>query len=59
MLEYTSGDENSPELITTYSETVVDIVEDSWDKNINKTNKIDYLLAVLSGTIAAAVDITH
>ncbi len=57
LLEYTSGDENSPELITPYSETVVDIVEDSWDKNINKADKIDYLLAVASGTIAAAVDI--
>lgn len=28
LLEYTSGDENSPELITPSSETVVDIVED-------------------------------
>lgn len=59
LLEYTSGDENSPELITPYSETVVDIVEDSWDKNINKADKIDYLLAVASGTIAAAVDIFY
>ena len=59
LLEYTSGDENSPELITPSSETVVDIVEDSWDKNINKADKIDYLLAVASGTIAAAVDIFY
>ena len=59
LLEYTSGDENSPELIAPYSETVVDIVEDSWDKNINKADKIDYLLAVASGTIAAAVDIFY
>ena len=57
LLEYTIGDENSPELITPSSETVVDIVEDSWDANINKADKIDYLLAVASGTIAAAVDI--
>lgn len=59
LLEYTSGDENSPELITPSSETVVDIVEDSWDANINKADKIDYLLAVASGTIAAAVDIFY
>ena len=59
MLEYTSGDENPPELITPSSETVVDIVEDSWDANINKADKIDYLLAVASGTIAAAVDIFY
>ena len=59
LLEYTSGDENSPELITASSETVVDIVEDSWDANINKADKIDYLLAVASGTIAAAVDIFY
>lgn len=59
LLEYTSGDENSPEFITPSSETVVDIVEDSWDANINKADKIDYLLAVASGTIAAAVDIFY
>ena len=59
LLEYTSGDENSPELITPSSETVVNIVEDSWDANINKADKIDYLLAVASGTIAAAVDIFY
>ena len=59
LLEYTSGDENSPELITPSSETVIDIVEDSWDKNINKADKTDYLLAVASGTIAAAVDIFY
>ena len=59
LLEFTSGDENSPELITPSSETVVDIVEDSWDANINKADKIDYLLAVASGTIAAAVDIFY
>lgn len=59
LLEYTSGDENSPELITPSSKTVVDIVEDSWDANINKADKIDYLLAVASGTIAAAVDIFY
>lgn len=59
LLEYTSGDENSKELITPSSETVVDIVEDSWDKNINKADKIDYLLALASGTIAAAVDIFY
>lgn len=59
LLEYTSGDENSSELITPSSETVVDIVEDSWDANINKADKIDYLLAVASGTIAAAVDIFY
>ena len=59
LLEYTIGDENSPELITPSSETVVDIVEDSWDANINKADKIDYLLAVASGTIAAAVDIFY
>ena len=59
LLEYTSGDEDSPELITPSSETVVDIVEDLWDANINKADKIDYLLAVASGTIAAAVDIFY
>lgn len=59
LLEYTNGDENSPELITPSSETVVDIVEESWDANINKADKIDYLLAVASGTIAAAVDIFY
>ncbi len=59
LLEYSIGDENSPELITPSSETVVDIVEDSWDANINKADKIDYLLAVASGTIAAAVDIFY
>ena len=59
LLEYTSGDENSPEPVTPSSETVVDIVEDSWDANINKADKIDYLLAVASGTIAAAVDIFY
>lgn len=59
LLEYTSGDENSPEIITPSSETVVDVVEDSWDANINKADKIDYLLAVASGTIAAAVDIFY
>ena len=59
LLEYTIGDENSPELITPSSETVLDIVEDSWDANINKADKIDYLLAVASGTIAAAVDIFY
>ena len=59
LLEYTSGDGNSPEFITPSSETVVDIVEDSWDANINKADKIDYLLAVASGTIAAAVDIFY
>ena len=59
LLEYTSGDENSPELITPSSETVVDIVAESWDANINKADKIDYLLAVASGTIAAAVDIFY
>lgn len=59
LLEYTSGDENSKELITPSSETVVDIVEDSWDKNINKADKIDYLLALASGTIAAALDIFY
>lgn len=59
LLEYTIVDENSPELITPSSDTVVDIVEDSWDANINKADKIDYLLAVASGTIAAAVDIFY
>ena len=59
LLEYTSDGENSPEFLTPSSETVVDIVEDSWDKNINKADKTDYLLAVASGTIAAAVDIFY
>lgn len=59
LLEYTSDGENSPEFLTPSSETVIDIVEDSWDKNINKADKTDYLLAVASGTIAAAVDIFY
>lgn len=59
LLEYTSEGENLTELLTPSSETVIDIVEDSWDKNINKADKTDYLLAVASGTIAAAVDIFY
>lgn len=59
LLEYTSEGENLPELLSPSSETIIDIVEDSWDKNINKADKTDYLLAVASGTIAAAVDIFY
>lgn len=59
LLEYTSEGENLPELLAPSSETIIDIVEDSWDKNINKADKTDYLLAVASGTIAAAVDIFY
>ena len=59
LLEYKSGDANLPALLNQSSETIIDIIEDSWDKNINKADKIDYLLAVASGTIAAAVDIFY
>ena len=59
LLEYKSGEANLPASLTQSSETVVDIVEDSWDANINKADKIDYLLAVASGSIAAAVDIFY
>ena len=59
LLEYKSGEANLPASLTQSSEPIIDIIEDSWDKNINKADKIDYLLAVASGTIAAAVDIFY
>ncbi len=59
LLEYKSGDANLPAPLNQSSETIIDIIEDSWDKNINKADKIDYLLAIASGTIAAAVDIFY
>lgn len=59
LLEYTNDNANLPALLNQSSESVIDIVEDSWDKNINKADKIDYLLAIASGTIAAAVDIFY
>ena len=47
---------NLPAIYTGQFDNVCDVVEESWDRNVNKADRIDYLIAVACGIITGLID---
>ena len=54
-----SLDENLPAIIYPISDSIRDVTDAIWEEGVKKADRIDYMMAVCSGTVSGLIDIFY
>lgn len=51
--------ENLPAIIYPENDNIRDVTDVTWEKTVSKADRIDYMMAICSGTIAGLIDVFY